>query len=315
MKKKIKIAIIDSGFDFYSPLVNRIADYKSFCEGFRLDDCGHGTSVVNIIDRKCTDCEFYILKVLDSQAKSDFRHVEVALHYAIDNEVDIINASLGVESDQYNKEIDEICREAYQKNIILANTQSNSQRRNYLYEHDKVLKVVGGKNIREDRIYYKNEVYFVLGMARMIPWLDGHYILKGGNSFSLPLIIPYVVKAVRSGCKGLDDVHSFLRELSVEIEDESPFYNYPVIEKEEPKNRVIYNIVKEYMKCQGLRGRENAIIDKVYALYAIEEILKDMECIFQCDLPCEAFQYPDWCYIENLSNRINQILCERSGGR
>lgn len=311
MKRKIKIAVIDSGFDFYHPLVNRIADYKCFCKGFYKDDCGHGTSVVRVIDGKCRDCEFYILKVLDSQVNSDFQCLQAALRYAINKNVDIINASLGVESAQYQKEIDEICIAAYQKNIILANTQSNGGNRNYLFEHNKVLKVVGGKNIREDKLYYKDNVYYVLGMARMIPWLEGHYIIKGGNSFSLPLIIPYVVKALRSGCKGLENVHFFLQKMALQIDDVRAFYEYPVVEKENPIDTSVYNNVRDYLKSHDLIVKGNVISDNVYVLYRIEEILQDLQKIFQCSLPCETFQYPDWCYVENLSNKINQILCER----
>lgn len=301
MKKKIKIAIIDSGFDFRSQLSSQIGEYKNFCGESQIDECGHGTSIVRIIDSICYNCKLYILKALGADMMGDFYSVQAAIRYAIDKKVDIINASFGIESGLYEQKINKLCIEAYQEGIILATTSSNNNSRNYLYEHEKVLKVVGGKCIRKNRLYYKNSVFFVMGMARMVPWLGGHYVLKGGNSFSLPLIIPYIIRAKRAGCTGLDDVTGFLKSLAETPVDTDGFYNYPIIEKEDIRNLYIYEIVSGYIEKKGLAGH-------VFETYKAEEILHGLERILECKLPCWKFQYPDWCYIENLSNKISTIM-------
>lgn len=308
MKKCTKIAIIDSGFDFGSLLVNSIVDYKWFYGDTKEDDNGHGTSVVRIIDGLCVNCKFYILKVLDSEGRSDFQSIESAICYAVENKVDIINASFGIESNQYAEEINEICNEVYNRNIILVTTQANDKCKNYLYEHDKVLKVVGGKSIRENLLYYNDGVFFVMGMARMIPWLGKHYVLKGGNSFSLPLIIPYIIEAMYNGCECLNDVYVYLHKCAIKVDEVSSFYDTPIIKKQKISDINTFNTVSDYMVREGLRGKGNSILEKVYKLYTTEKILRDLENVFHCELPYEEFQYPEWSYIENISNKIYEIL-------
>ena len=312
MGKKVKIAIIDTGFDFQSKLFSKIIEYKNFSGGVWMDECGHGTSIVRIIDSICENCELYILKALNANSMGDFCSVQAAISYAIDLKVDIINASFGIETAIYEQEINSLCSEAYYEGIILATTRANNRSRNYLYENEKVLKVVRGKCIQKNRLYYKDSVFFVLGMARMIPWLGGHYVLKGGNSFSLPMIIPYVIQAKQDGCMGLDDVTDFLERLAKKTEDTAIFYDYPIVEKDNVKDIHIYKIVSNYIEKKGLLNPCGSIAHTVFELYKTEEILHGLEDMLSCILPCLEFQYPDWCYVENLSNKISRLVQRKS---
>lgn len=308
MQKFAKIAIIDSGFDFKCALNNKIKDYKNFCGGTPIDKYGHGTSIVRIIDRLCPNCEFYIIKGLDDEGKSDFKTVESAIYHAADNNVDIINASFGVEADNYLKEINALYNELHNKNIVLINTRANDQSRNYLFEHHMAIKVVGGKNIKKDKLYYNDGVFYVMGIARMIPWLDNHYVLRGGNSFSLPLIIPYIIEAKKNGCKKADEIQSYLFDKATKVDQASIFYDYPLIERQQVKNKYIYDCIDSYMSNNGWQCNGNNLINILCQNYRAEELLRELESVFCHNLACEEFQYPDLFYIENLSNKIYEIL-------
>lgn len=308
MKDQFKIAIIDSGYDFSRPLSCHLVEYKNFCEGIWKDENGHGTSITLIIDNICKDCELYLFKVLDSKKTGSFRSVETAINYALDKNVDMINASFGIELDLYDKEIHTICNRAFHKGVILATTCSNNQSRNYLYENDKVLKVIGGKGICENRLFYKDDVFFVMGMARMIPWLGGHYLLRGGNSFSVPYIFPYILEAKKAGCIVLDDILDFLRNSAEKVSDTRIFYDYPMITKEKIANKHTYKIVKDFISELGFLEKDHSISNHVFEPYKAEDILHGLGSLLQCQLPCMEFQYPDWCYIENLSNKIYKIM-------
>lgn len=304
----VKIAILDSGFDFKTPLSCKIAECKSFCSHNCIDESGHGTSVIRIIDKICPDSELYIYKVLDSNKTGNFLSVKEAINCALSRHVDIINASFGIESELYKHEIHKICNQVFKQNTVIITTSANNSARNYLFEHEKVLKVIGGKGIYEDRLYYKDGIFFVKGMARMIPWLNGHYLLKGGNSFSLPYIIPYIIKAKQSGCMAFDDILDFLKNIADATKDTRIFYDYPIVKKKDIINSYVYEIVKKYMIEKNLLDEKDGISNYIFTPYKIEDILQDLEILFQCQFPCTEFQYPDWCYVENLSHKIYTLI-------
>ena len=104
----MKIAVLDTGIDLNHPLVknNIVKCYNGtsliYPDDFR-DNNGHGTHVASIITSIYPDCELYIAKILNSKGRSDFRDLYRGFAFAFENEVDIINVSLG--SDIYNETV------------------------------------------------------------------------------------------------------------------------------------------------------------------------------------------------------------------
>lgn len=107
--KGVKIGIIDTGVDTVHKDL-RIAGGKSFIEGITSyrDNNGHGTHVAGIIgalDNKigmigvAPKSELYALKALDKDGTGYVSDVINAINWCIDNKMDIINLSMGINED------------------------------------------------------------------------------------------------------------------------------------------------------------------------------------------------------------------------
>lgn len=103
----VKIAIIDSGCDNTHPLLGHVRLGQDFSDApgpkaWNLDQIGHGTHCAGVITARSTDgsmlhgfapeAEIHILKVFPGGAYSNL--IE-ALDYCIDNQIDVVNMSLG----------------------------------------------------------------------------------------------------------------------------------------------------------------------------------------------------------------------------
>lgn len=111
--KGVTVAIIDTGCDVnHVCLKDRIIGTKNFTsEGSDndvTDFVGHGTHVAGTIAGNRTtngitgvapECNLLILKVLDSKGNGSYQNLIKAIQYAINQNVDIINMSLGGSKD------------------------------------------------------------------------------------------------------------------------------------------------------------------------------------------------------------------------
>lgn len=127
----IKIGIIDTGIADHVCLTPKVIKGKNFTNEGSVDDFrdlnGHGTNVASIIGA-CPDgihdgiygvapnCGLYIAKCLTKSGNGDIGWISNALRWLIEENVDLINMSLG--SSEYSKEIDELIELAIDKDIL-----------------------------------------------------------------------------------------------------------------------------------------------------------------------------------------------------
>ena len=102
--KVIKIAIIDSGVDSSHPNVGNIAGGVSIeiCENGEVvlsddyyDCAGHGTACAGIIRKKAPNAMLYSVRIFDESLIADGRALVAAIRWCIENEMDVVNLSLG----------------------------------------------------------------------------------------------------------------------------------------------------------------------------------------------------------------------------
>lgn len=102
--KGIKVAVLDSGISPHEDLV--IAGGASFLKytNSYADDFGHGTHIAGIIGAKnndkgivgvAPDVQLYSVKVLDQEGAGLVSQLVAGIEWAINNQMDIINLSLG----------------------------------------------------------------------------------------------------------------------------------------------------------------------------------------------------------------------------
>lgn len=136
IKRKVKIAIIDSGIN------TEISDLKNYVvhsTGFGINNDGyisensnipvrnlHGTAVAMIIRHICTDVEFISVNILDENLLTDGRILAYSLSKVFDYNPDIIHMSLGTLKKRYIFAMRRIVKEAKRLNIQLVAAADNS---------------------------------------------------------------------------------------------------------------------------------------------------------------------------------------------
>jgi len=124
----IKIAILDSGIEYQHKNFRNVSikhTYKtdnSFSSPLNID---HGTSVADVLKKSIEKnghlqhVELYDIQVYDEFENITNENIIKGIEYCINNNIDIINISLGVPSDSPNKSLYDICYKAYKKDIII----------------------------------------------------------------------------------------------------------------------------------------------------------------------------------------------------
>ena len=203
-------AVIDSGCDFNHPsLKNKIIGGCNFTnEGDGLRDFsdmnGHGTHVAGIISSDpylsfaggiAPDAKLLICKALDGNGSGGFDAIIKAIDYAVDQNVDVINMSLGGTVDI--PELHDAILRAYKKNIIVCCASGNEARGDkglidelcYPGAYREVIEV-GAINKRKDPSNFSNSNQFVdcvcYGERILSTYLNNSYALLDGTSQATP---------------------------------------------------------------------------------------------------------------------------------
>ena len=134
-KKKIRLAILDTGVDFTHPsLVGKVKDgFDAFSMtlGLPQDDNGHGTHIAGTLCARLDDdpfgltpaVELYSVKVLDQYASGDLVNIILGLRWVIQNDIDVVNMSIGFREDSPAMRL--AIRKAYQAGVIMVAAVGN----------------------------------------------------------------------------------------------------------------------------------------------------------------------------------------------
>jgi subtilisin len=133
----VKIAIIDSGCDNSHPLLRHVKVGQNFGEGggtgdWNKDYVGHGTHCAGIIAARpadgtpmrgfAPDAEVHILRIFPG---GQYSSLIEALDYCIKNEIDVVNMSLGGDS-EINPVVEETLQAAVMNGIVCIVAAGNS---------------------------------------------------------------------------------------------------------------------------------------------------------------------------------------------
>lgn len=110
IREKVKVAILDSGVDLFNDIevkksINLIPGEEEVSPLF-VDGSGHGTSICGLLAAEDNDVgitginpnvEVYSARILDDENKAPVSRVIAGIDWAIDNKVDIISISFGMD--------------------------------------------------------------------------------------------------------------------------------------------------------------------------------------------------------------------------
>lgn len=93
MGARVRIAVIDSGVNPSHPHIARVDG--GWPEHDFLDRLGHGTAVMAAIQEKAPDAEYFAVRIFDRELRTNIDTLLAAIQWSIDQQMDIINLSLG----------------------------------------------------------------------------------------------------------------------------------------------------------------------------------------------------------------------------
>lgn len=203
--KNIRIAIIDSGVDTeHNDIKDSIEKNikvsqpgKSF-----VDNNSHGTAVAAVISGNCKnengilgvapDSKIISIDVTDdSEGMVEEEDLIEGIAIAIDEKVDIINISMGIENG--SKELHNIIKDAYNAGIIIVSAAGNYMESKILYPAAYIEVICVGSKSKKGEIISPKSV-----TEKSIIYLPGEYISSattnngyksfGGTSISAPIL-------------------------------------------------------------------------------------------------------------------------------
>ncbi len=235
LHKSIVVAVLDTGINSDHPdLQSRISPHGynfTSNDNNTTDVLGHGTLVSGIIAAQTNngigiagvagnyDVQILPLKVCGPSGCYSSEIIS-AIQYAIDQQVDVINISLG---GAYSSETENyIIQKAIQSGIVVIAAAGNQGDSSYFYpaSYDNVISVgsISSNHVRSSFSNFNNKITVVApGEAILTTTNNGNYSARYGTSFSSP-----IVAGIAAVMKGIDpemDASDFKQLLSVTSKD------------------------------------------------------------------------------------------------
>jgi len=121
----VRVGIIDSGVNSAHPHVGvvaggtRITWVDEDASTDHLDYIGHGTAVAGAIREKAPDAQLYAVKVFDRALTTNIEAIIKAITWCVENEMDVINLSLGTVNLEHLEVIEKAVARAAEKRTVL----------------------------------------------------------------------------------------------------------------------------------------------------------------------------------------------------
>lgn len=186
------VVVIDSGIN-KELFKNKIVGGKRFIlndgavlnDEFYEDDNGHGTACACIISSAFPNAKFYVVKILDSHAETDFPVLMTALEHCLTLKYSLINLSLSILSPDKNNELERICILLKQSGKVIMTSVFNGHKRSYPAIYNSVIGIRGSRFKHRDCFWF-NPHEQIQCIADVTPQLTDRlmdkYFLFGGNS-------------------------------------------------------------------------------------------------------------------------------------
>nr|WP_232337189.1 S8 family serine peptidase [Lysinibacillus timonensis] len=203
--KGVKIAVLDTGIAPHNDLeIAGGVSFTSYTPSY-IDDNGHGTHVAGIIGAEnndigvvgvAPDADVYAVKVLDRNGSGNLSDIIKGIDWAITNNMDIINLSLGTQVDSLA--LKQTVDKAYNKGILVVaaagndgNSEGIGETVDYPARYDSVIAVsaTDSSNIRGAFSSTGAEVEVAgPGMKILSTFLSNQYAYMNGTSMAAPFV-------------------------------------------------------------------------------------------------------------------------------
>jgi len=120
----VRVAIVDTGIHAAHPHVGGVAGGTAFDDagtedGDTIDRLGHGTAVAAAIREKAPEAALSAVKVFDRSLETTGRALAAAIRWAVGQQVDLINLSLGTTNQEHTALLSEVVRGAVAAGVLI----------------------------------------------------------------------------------------------------------------------------------------------------------------------------------------------------
>ena len=127
--KGVRVALVDSGINPRHPHVKKISggvhieidNHNTILRSNVdiADEIGHGTACAGVVRYVAGDCNLYSVKVFGKTPSTYVLVLIEAIEWSIENDMSIINLSLGVKDKKHLRKLRDVCEKACKKGIII----------------------------------------------------------------------------------------------------------------------------------------------------------------------------------------------------
>lgn len=237
--KNIKVAVIDSGIDTHDELNTKgWVDFSDTVHGYKpTDNSGHGTAVAGVIAGRingigmegiASDADIYSVKVLDMENAAPVSAVVKAIQWCIENEIDIINMSFGMDTDSVL--LHGIVEQAYDKGILMIAAAGNdTETVQYPAAYPQVMAVGSvGEHLEISDFSCRGGVEVVApGENAQTTGFVGSYMKTSGTSIAAAHVtgVAAAVKSARHSLSG-NQLRQAIVESATSLSDGNRLVNY-----------------------------------------------------------------------------------------
>lgn len=198
----IKVGVVDAGIDASHPALEQcIHKSVSLLNANRLHDSetsspltppanvnGHGTAIAYIIHKKAPAAHIYSIKILDERLTSSIRRMIEAIDWAIGQNLDIINLSMGSTQFRYKAEVEAAIHRASVNNLLVVSACNSHQKPSLPASLSGVFGVSGGSLHGKYSYYWEqeNHRFIARGDHQRVAGLMGKYYFGFGSSYAAP---------------------------------------------------------------------------------------------------------------------------------
>lgn len=123
----LKVAVIDSGVNVRHPHI--CAPTRAIVIGGETGDSsaddpvGHGTAVTAAIQEKAPGAEYFALKLFGASLRATSDRLVLAIEWAIENRMDVVNLSLGISNFDYQQKLESLVKRAASAGTLLVSAR------------------------------------------------------------------------------------------------------------------------------------------------------------------------------------------------
>ncbi len=191
----VEIAIIDSGINPRHSHVGWISGGLAFLEteagNIQMDvdysdRIGHGTAVAGIIRENNPEAELIAVKIFTDKLKASLSQLLAALEWAIERNTRIIHLSLGIDTEDSRKPLQNLCEKAVSRNLVIIASGHSPDVLLFPASFESTIGVCGEKSLHKNELIFHPDSaieFSAYAYARGIPGIPRESNFQG-HSFA-----------------------------------------------------------------------------------------------------------------------------------